>query len=122
MSDEDPGLERIIKRIVSRIIVEPTSLGLLERMKAYGSTEKFLVWWLNHMQQDFEAYATTLTNKELADLLDYNAPYAKTAIMRATMQEAAKRLRGGQEPFPHYALPPTRNNPPLNAYATPDEA
>ncbi len=121
MSEEDRELERGIKRIVSRIITEPTSLELLERMKAYGSPEKFLIWWLNHMRQDFQAYARTLTNKELADSLDYNAPYAKSDMMHAAMIEAAKRLRGDQEPFPHYATPPTRNNPPLNAYATPDE-
>lgn len=121
MSEENPELQRAIERIVSRIIAEPTSLELLERMNAYGSPEKFLVWWLNHMRQDFQAYARTLTNKELADSLDYNAPYAKSDMMCAAMQEAAKRLRGDQEPFPHYATPPTRNNPPLNAYATPDE-
>ncbi|HTI81931.1 MAG TPA: hypothetical protein VL614_15885 [Acetobacteraceae bacterium] len=122
MSEEDPELQGVIKRIVSRIITEPASFGLLERLKAYGSPEKFLVWWLNHMRQDFQAYARTLTNKELADSLDYNAPYAKSDIMRSVMEEAAKRLRGDQESLLHYATPPPRNNPPLNAYATPDEA
>jgi len=121
VSEEDPALDYAIKRIVRRIITEPTSLELLERMKACGSPERFLVWWLDHMRQDFQAYARTLTNKELADSLDYNAPYAKSDIMRAAMEEAAKRLRGDQEPVPHYATPPTRNNPSLNACAMPDE-
>jgi len=122
VSQENHELERVLKRIVSRIIAEPASLELLERMKAYGSPEKFLIWWLNHMQQDFQAYATTLTDKELADSLDYNAPYARSDMMRAAMREAARRLRRDQEPLPHYAMPPLPNNPPLNAYATPDEA
>lgn len=122
MSQADPELERVIKRIVARIVGEPGSFELLERMKAYGSPEKFLVWWLDHMQEDFQDYARTLTNKELADSLDYNAPYARSDIMRAAMKEAAMRLRGDQEPLPHYAMPPTRNNPSLKAYVTPDEA
>lgn len=121
MGEDNPELERVIKRIVSRIIAEPASFELLECMKAYGDPEKFLIWWLNHMRDDFQSYARTLSNKELANSLDYNAPYAKSDIMRTVMEEAAKRLRGDQEPFPHYATPPTRNNPPLNAYATPDE-
>jgi hypothetical protein len=39
---EESELERAIRRVVTRVLAEPISLELLERMKAYGSPEKFL--------------------------------------------------------------------------------
>jgi hypothetical protein len=40
---DETELERAIRRVISRVLVEPISRELLERMKAYGSPEKFLI-------------------------------------------------------------------------------
>jgi hypothetical protein len=69
---EGPELERAIKRIISRILTQPVSAELLDRMRAYGSPEKLLNWWLR-MSSDYIAYAKSLTNKEIAESIDYNA-------------------------------------------------
>ena len=115
---EESELERAIRRVVTRVLAEPISLELLERMKAYGSPEKFLFWWFHRMRQDFPAYARTLTNRELADSLDYNSSYAKSDMMKAVMIEAARRLRDGPET--QYVEPTGRDNPPLKAEAIPE--
>ena len=98
MNDRRIKLERAIRRVVTRVLAEPISLELPERMKAYGSPEKFLFWCLYRMRQDFPAYARTLTNRELADSLDYNSSYAKSDMMKSVMIEAARRLRDGPRP------------------------
>ena len=116
MTDETE-LERAIRRVISRVLVEPISRELLERMKAYGGPEKFLVWWLQGVT-DYHGYAKSLSNREIADSLDYNAPYAKTDMARAIMEEAARRLRDGGET--QYVMPAPPNNPPLKAEALPD--
>jgi hypothetical protein len=110
-------LERAIRRVISHVLVEPISQELLDRMKAYGSPEKFLVWWLQGVT-DYHAYAKSLSNREIADSLDYNAPYAKNDMARAIMQEAAGRLRDGGEA--QYVLPTPPHNPPLKAEALPE--
>jgi hypothetical protein len=116
---EESELERAIRRVVSRVLVEPISRDLLERMKAYGSPEKFLVWWLHGMgQTDYQAYARSLNNREIADSLDYNSAYAKTDMARAIMEEASRRLRDGGET--QYVLPVPPHNPPLKAETVPD--
>ncbi len=112
---EESELERAIRRVVTRVLAEPISLELLERMKAYGSPEKFLFWWFHRMRQDFPAYARTLTNRELANSLDYNSSYAKSDMMKSVMIEAARRLRDGAET--QYVEPNGPDNPPLKAEA-----
>jgi hypothetical protein len=111
-------LRRVIDRIVGRILEGPVPLDLLEKLKAYGSPEKFLFWWLHHMRQDFAAYARTLTNMELADSLDYNSAYARSDMAKAAMIEASRRLRDGGET--QLVEPPSRGNPPLKAEAVPE--
>jgi hypothetical protein len=114
---EDSDLRRAIQRVVSRVLTDPLSAELLERMKAYGSPERFLVWWLTGMG-DFVAYARTLTNREIAESLDYNAAHADSDMVRSIMQEAARRLRDDRDP--QFVEPPPPDNPPLKAYAVPD--
>ena len=109
-------LERAIRRVISHVLVEPISQELLDRMKAYGSPEKFLVWWLQGVT-DYRAYAKSLNDREIADSLDYNAPYARTDMARAIMEEAASRLRDGGET--QYVLPTPPGNPPLKTEAIP---
>jgi hypothetical protein len=70
------------------------------------------------MRQDFPAYARTLTNRELADSLDYNSSYAKSDMMKSVMIEAARRLRDGPET--QYVEPTGPDNPPLKAEAIPE--
>jgi hypothetical protein len=62
-----------------------------------------------------KGYALSLTNKELAEILEFSSFYHDAEIACAAMREAAKRLRG--HPEPHYALPPGPNLPTLKAYA-----
>jgi hypothetical protein len=114
---EDDELQRAIQRVVSRVLTEPVTAELLERMKAYGSPERSLVWWLTGMG-DFVAYARTLTNREIAESLNYNAAHANTDTVRVIMQEAARRLRDDRDP--QFVDLPPRDNPPLKAYAVPD--
>jgi hypothetical protein len=117
LAKEESELERAIRRVISRVLTEPISTELLERMRAYGSPEKFLVWWLQGVT-DYHGYARSLNNREIADSLDCNAPYAKTDMARAIMEEAARRLRDAGET--QYVLPTPPHNPPLKAEAIPD--
>jgi hypothetical protein len=41
------------------------------------------------------AYTRTLTDEELAELLEFSAPFHEAEIATAVMKEAAKRLRRG---------------------------
>jgi hypothetical protein len=61
------------------------------------------------------AYAHSLTNAELAEILEYGAFYHAAEIAAAAMREAAKRLK--EEPEAHFVMPPAPNHPPLKAYA-----
>lgn len=60
-------------------------------------------------------YARDLTNRELAEILEFSSFYHDAEIAVAAMREAAKRLR--EEPEPHYVAPPGPNLPSLVAYA-----
>jgi hypothetical protein len=114
---EESELGHVIRRIVSRILTAPASAELLESMRAYGSPERFLIWWLHGMSGDFASYARTLTNKEIAEPLDYNAADAKSDMARAIMQEAARRLKDDCDP--QFVEPHPPDNPTLKAYAQP---
>jgi len=65
-----------------------------------------------------KGYARNLTNKELAEILEYSSFYHEAEIACAAMREAAKRLR--EEPEPHFAVSPAPDLPPLKAYAVQD--
>jgi hypothetical protein len=116
---DDADLRLVIGRIVSRVLADPISAELLDRMRAYGSPEKFLIWWFHHMGCDSAAYARTLTDKEIAESLDYNAACAKTDMVRAIMIEAARRLRDDRDP--QFVVPNPPVTPTLKAYARPEE-
>lgn len=62
-----------------------------------------------------KGYARNLTNKELADILEFSSFYHEAEIACAAMREAAKRLR--EQPEPHYVVPPSPHLPSLMAYA-----
>jgi hypothetical protein len=62
-----------------------------------------------------KGYALSLTNKELAEILEFSSFYHDAEIAVAAMREAAKRLRW--QPEPHYAVPRGPNLPTLKAYA-----
>jgi hypothetical protein len=114
--EDETELRRVIGRVISRILGDPVSLDLLQKMNAYGSPEKFLFWWFHNMHDGFPAYAQTLTNRELADSLDYNSVYAKSDMAKAVMIEAARRLRNSGET--QFVESPPPANPPLRAEAT----
>jgi hypothetical protein len=61
------------------------------------------------------AYANSLTNTALADVLDFSAYYHDAENARAAMREAARRLRSDPEHF--VEAPPWRPLPRLNTYA-----
>jgi hypothetical protein len=61
------------------------------------------------------AYAQSLTNAELAEILEFGSYYHESEIAVAAMREAAKRLRSE----PMFAVSPPRDWPPLKAYAIP---
>lgn len=62
-----------------------------------------------------KTYARSLTNKELAEILEFSSSYHEAQIAVAAMREAAKRLR--EEPEPHFVAPPGPELPSLMAYA-----
>jgi hypothetical protein len=64
-----------------------------------------------------KGYARSLTNKELADILEFGSYFHEAEIAAAAMQEAAKRLR--EQPEPHFVTPPGPNHPSLKAYSLP---
>jgi hypothetical protein len=62
-----------------------------------------------------KGYARNLTNRELAEILEFSSFYHDAEIAVAAMREAAKRLR--EEPGPHFMVSPSPDLPPLKAYA-----
>ncbi|OYV40878.1 MAG: hypothetical protein B7Z80_03310 [Rhodospirillales bacterium 20-64-7] len=62
-----------------------------------------------------KGYARSLTNRELADILEFSSYYHDAEIAVVAMREAALRLR--EQPEPHYVERPKPNLPPLTAYA-----
>lgn len=65
-----------------------------------------------------EIYAKHLTNGELADVLEFAAPFHGADIAVAIMKESARRLR--DEPEAHFVTLRPSDLPPLTAYAVAD--
>jgi hypothetical protein len=62
-----------------------------------------------------KGYALSLTNKGLAEILEFRSFYHDAEIAVVARREAAKRLRA--QPEPHYVLAPGPKLPTLKAYA-----
>jgi hypothetical protein len=117
LAEDESELERAIRRVISRILADPISTELLKRMKAYGSAEKFLVWWLQGVQIVMHT-RNRLTIARSPTASNSMHLMRRRNMARAIMEEAARRLRDAGEA--QYVLPPPPNNPPLKAEALPD--
>jgi hypothetical protein len=67
----------------------------------------------------FSDYTRNMTNEQIASLLDHYALLNRSGLARASMQEAARRLRGF-DPGLIAVLPTPPDKPPLKAEAVPD--